>query len=118
MAALLALLSLAPAGLLRAAPTPCAPVARAAAGDCGGCCGDAPAAPVLDTVSCGCCAGAPAPAPEPAGPASSLVPLCVTREVVGFVAPTAARLALTLDARIASRDRAPPARLLHCVHLI
>ena len=124
--ALLALVSLAPAGLLGPAPSPCeagaarvadavaASAARAArrAGGCGGCCETAPAS-APTSVSCGCCTSEPRQ--EPARLPAPVADLPAATTLVVFVAPPFERPAEVIAPR---REAAPPARLLHCVHLI
>ena len=117
LSVLLALLSLAPAGLLRPAPAPCAPgpaTVSTPAASCGGCCEGRPVkAPV--SLSCGCCASDSAPAPVvlPAPVAPLAAP-----STGDFVATPTARRLHGLELGPARREVAPPARLLHCVHLI
>ena len=121
LSALLALLSLAPVGLLRPAPSPCtgAPGAAVAADQagagCGGCCESDASAPAPASISCGCCGSERLP--EPAVPPSPVTPLAAPSSGALVVLPPV-RAAHRVDRLPSRSEAAPPARLLHCVHLI
>jgi len=118
--ALLALLSLLPAAALRAEPSPCSTAPRAPAlrpeAACSSCCGQTPAPVTLPSVRCGCCLGAPQPAPART-PSPAVDPLFMPTTPAGTVAGSERRTTPS-GSRPTRREATPPARLLHCVHLI
>lgn len=120
MSALLALLSVAPAGLLRPAPLPSPSDCGVAAPAAPTCCCDgapAPASPVSApaSMSCGCCGGEPVR--EPALLPAPVAPLAAPMASEPVATPPA-RPSPRFESGPARCEAAPPARLLHCVHLI